>query len=60
MNDINLHQVTNIKISEIKTLEKSNGDTFVVRHFIFESKDRGDFEVTAYGKDSSELHITFE
>ena len=60
MNDLNLHEVTSITISEVDTLERSNGETFVTRKIIFESKDRGTFGVTAYGDEASELSITFE
>jgi hypothetical protein len=60
MNDMNLHEVTSIKVGQVETLERSNGETFVTRRIIFESKDRGTFGVTAYGDEASELSITFE
>jgi len=60
MNDMNLHKITNITISEVDTLERDDGETFVTRRIIFESKDRGRFAVTAYGDETSELSITFE
>ena len=60
MNDMNLMDITSIKVSEVDTLTRDNGETFVTRRFIFESKDRGTFAVTAYADEASELSITFE
>jgi hypothetical protein len=60
MNDMNLHDITNIRIAEVTTLKRDNGETFVVRRITFESEKKGHFQVTAYGNEASELHITFE
>lgn len=60
MNDMNLHEITNIKIEQVDTLERDNGESFVTRHIIFESKERGSFRITAYGDEVSDLSITFE
>lgn len=60
MNDMNLHEVTSIKVEQVETLERDNGETFVTRHIVFESKNRGSFRVTAFGDEASELSITFE
>lgn len=60
MNDMNLHDITNIKIGEVTTLTRDNGETFVVRRITFESEDKGNFQVTAYGDVDCQLYITFE
>ena len=60
MNDLNLHNVTSVRVGQIQTLEKDNGETFVTRHFIFESKEKGNFGVTVYGEDLSDVFINLE
>lgn len=60
MNDINLMDITGIKIEQVETLGRDNGETFVVRRITFKSENKGDFQVTAYGDEASELSITFE
>ena len=60
MNDLNLHEVTSIRVEQVETLNRSNGEPFVTRSIVFESKERGSFRITGYADDASELAITFE
>ena len=60
MNDLNLHDVTSVRVGKIQTLKRDNWETFVTREFIFESEEKGNFGVTVYGEDLSDVFINLE